>query len=63
MNDINGDDENTSAVCTGDDDTVDIYVIMANAKCRGGIQISCAMSVTKTELDTVAHLFQEEYSL
>lgn len=42
-------------------DRVDIYVIMANSKCRGGIQISCALSVLERDVEHVANMFQQEY--
>jgi len=36
---------------------VDIWLVKPNAKCRGGVQISCAMSVPECDLDRVATLF------
>jgi len=36
---------------------VDIYLVKPNSKCRGGVQISCAMSVPESDLDRVATLF------
>jgi len=47
---------NNSAATT----LVDIYLVKPNPKCRGGVQISCALSVPACDLDRVANLFAEE---
>ena len=39
---------------------VDIYLVTPNPKCRGGVQISCALSVPKCDLKKVAEAFAND---
>jgi len=51
------DDDNNDESSNG---LVDVYAISINPKCRGGIQISCALCVSEEEINHVAELFEEE---
>jgi len=54
-------DKKSAGLIKQDDDkcdSVDIYVITLDSKCRGGIRITNAISVGEQELDDVAKMFQ-----
>ena len=46
-----------------DGEMVDIYLIISNPRCRGGIQIVSALSVIRNKLDTVVQLLEDEIIL
>ena len=46
-----------------DGEMVDIYLIISNPRCRGGIQIVSALSVIRNNLDTVVQLLEDEIIL
>ena len=52
--------DNNSETTATSTPAVDIYVMKPNSKCRGAVQISCAMCVSKDDVNDVAKLLAKD---